>query len=376
MYFSKYNIFSRIKDSDNYFLINILSGNADIVSAQKAEEIKQGIFTDREEFIEKGYLTDEQEEKKLYVEEYLNFTERREKDEVQLFFVPWYVCNFNCTYCYQSGYENEFVELSISIIDAFFKYIEKEFSGRHKYVTIFGGEPLLNGTKYENLIRYFLHKAAEAGLDTAIVTNGYYLEEYIEIFKEHKIREIQVTLDGVGITHDSRRPLKGGKATFEKIVSGIDAALTNNLNINLRAVIDKENISGLADLARWAIAKGWTKHQNFKTQLGRNYELHYCQSGRNKLFSRVEFYESLFNLIGENPEIMEFHRPAFSISKFLFDNGELPQPLFDACTGCKTEWAFDYTGQVYSCTATVGKPGAALGTFFPEITRKDDIIKG
>ena len=76
----------------------------------------------------------------------------------------------------------------------------------------------------------------------------------------------------------------------------------------------------------------------------------------------------------EFPGIAEFHKPAFSVSRFLSENGELPSPLFDSCTGCKTEWAFDYTGRIYSCTATVGKKEEALGTFFPEVTLQHDKV--
>jgi uncharacterized protein len=71
---------------------------------------------------------------------------------------------------------------------------------------------------------------------------------------------------------------------------------------------------------------------------------------------------------------VEFYKPAYSVSKFLSENGELPDPLFDACPACKTEWAFDYTGQIYSCTATVGKTDESLGSFYPAVTRKNQII--
>jgi uncharacterized protein len=139
-------------------------------------------------------------------------------------------------------------------------------------------------------------------------------------------------------------------------------------------VIDKENINGLPEMAKFAIEKGWTKNPLFKTQLGRNYELHHCQATSEKLFSRISLYESIYNLVKLNPYILEFHKPAFSVSKFLAENGELPEPLFDACPACKTEWAFDYTGQIYSCTATVGKEGEALGSFYPEVSRKEEMI--
>jgi len=368
MYFSKYNIFSKIKNSDSSYIVNLLTGNADVLDADKAAEIISGNYTNIDEYLEKGYLADESAEKKLYNSKYLDFIELRDNDEIQIFFAPWYACNFECSYCYQAGYENKFNTPSKGLIDSFFRYITKEFKERKKYITLFGGEALLSGEKYKNIITYFLEQAELANIDLAIVTNGYALSEYIDILKTKKIREIQVTLDGVEEAHDKRRPLKGGTPTFYKIVEGIDLALENNININLRMVLDKENMSDLVDLARFAIKKGWTKHNYFKTQFGRNYELHYCQAGQSKLYTRLEFYQTLYEQIQKYPEILEFHRPAFSISNYLFENGELPSPLFDACSGCKSEWAFDYTGHIYSCTATVGKPGSSLGTFYPEVT--------
>jgi uncharacterized protein len=145
--------------------------------------------------------------------------------------------------------------------------------------------------------------------------------------------------------------------------------------VNLRMIVDKDNIAFLPALADIAIEKGWTKHPNFKTQLGRNYELHSCQENQKALFSRMEMYEDIYQLLKQHPQIIEFHKPAFSISKFLSENGELPSPLFDACPACKTEWAFDYTGQIYSCTATVGKAGEELGTFWPEVSLHKERIE-
>ena len=86
-------------------------------------------------------------------------------------------------------------------------------------------------------------------------------------------------------------------------------------------------------------------------------------------------YKEIYNIVKEFPEVLEFHKPAFSISKFIFENGELPNPLFDSCTGAKTEWAFDYTGKIYSCTATVGNDGDELGTYFPEIKLNEQLIE-
>jgi len=354
--YSKYNIFSKIRDSENHFIVNLLTGNADILNKDETEQLQSLIsrkdISDvdfRNELAEKGYLSEEAEEKKLYRTRYLDFLDSRSKDEIQLFFVTNYSCNFACTYCYQDQYSNPEKQLNNDIIDSFFTYVKREFAGRNKYITVFGGEPLLNSPRQKASIKYLLEKSSEASLDISFVTNGYNLESYMDIFRNRNI-------------------------TFSKIVKGIDACLENKITINLRMVIDKENIENLPDLARFAIDKGWTKSPYFKTQIGRNYELHHCQSSPDKLFSRVSLYETIYDLSKQHPHILEFYNPAYSVAKFLSENGSLPDALFDSCPACKTEWAFDYTGQIYSCTATVGKSNESLGSFYPSVTKKNEMI--
>ena len=382
MEFSRFNIISKIRDSKDYFLVNLLSGNADILSPAEAKRVEtvrkdtsipSGKFY--KELAEKGYFVEGHEEYKTFKKRYLDFIEMRENDEIQIFFIPDYSCNFACSYCYQDEYQNPAGSAGREVIDAFFYYIKREFTSRRKYITIFGGEPLLNSRRQKETISYIADRSVEYGLDLCIVTNGYALEDYTDILKRTNIREIQVTLDGTEHIHNNRRFLKGGGVTFDKIVRGIDLCLENQININLRMVLDRENIDNLPDLAGFAIEKGWTSRENFKVQIGRNYELHHCQNSSKKLFDRLSMYESILALSKKHPHIRDFYRPAYSITKFLSENGELPDPLFDSCPACKTEWAFDYTGKIYPCTATVGKPEESLGTFFPEVTRNDELIE-
>lgn len=366
MQLSKHNIVSKLPDSDKYFIVNLLSQNADILDSEQYHQFMSREGDYAQEYIKKGYVVNPADEEKLYKASYLDFIETRDNDEIQLFFVPSYTCNFSCSYCYQDEYLNINKIADEKIVHAFFKYIESHFSDRKKYITIFGGEPLLNGKKQRKFLELFIFEANKHKLDIAIVTNGYYLDSYIDLLKTATIREIQVTLDGVGKEHDARRPLKNGQATFNKIADGIDLALKANLPVNLRMVVDKSNVNELPALARFAIKRKWTKSKLFKTQLGRNYELHNCQIDNDKLYTRLAMYQDIYLLIKKHPEIPEFHKPSFSISKFLFEEGKLPDALFDSCPATKTEWAFDYSGKIYSCTATVGKAGEELGTFYPD----------
>ena len=365
---SKHNLLGPLGDTGSWYLVNPLSGSADVLTEEEARAFRAGSPIDPDLLAERGYLTDQVEEESRFRRAYLDFLDGRDRDEVQLFFVPWYGCNFACDYCYQSAYEPEPLVPSSELIDAFFAYVDQQLGDRRRYLTVFGGEPLLPGARQRRVIEQLVDGAVKHRLPLAVVTNGYHLESYLDLLARAEIRELQVTLDGVGPAHDRRRPLKGGGSTFERVVAGIDAALARDLPVNLRFVVDRDNLAALPDLADFAIARGWTEHPRFKTQIGRNYELHECQSGRAKLYSRLELYQDLLGLIEQHPQLLELHRPAFHFARFLFDQGELPSPIFDACPACKTEWAFDASGRIFPCTANVGKEGEDVGTFFPEIT--------
>ena len=108
------------------------------------------------ELAEKGYLIEKDEEDKLYRNKYLDFIDERDDEEIQLFFVPNYSCNFACSYCYQDEYAPSKGQLNDNIIDSFFSYIQTRFAGKRKYITVFGGEPLLNSPKQKEIISYVI----------------------------------------------------------------------------------------------------------------------------------------------------------------------------------------------------------------------------
>jgi uncharacterized protein len=385
---SKHNILTKIHGDERWLLANLLSGEADVLEPAIGERLSRGEISaladdaQATELAAKGYLVDPDEEQRRYRKAYLDFLETRTTDEVQLFYAPTYACNFGCSYCFQDEYAPppaaetaDAAGPGEAALAAFFAYVDATFRDRKKYVTLFGGEPLLSSPSARRMVDAIVAGTVERGLDLAVVTNGYNLASYVPALQKGRIREVQVTLDGTEKVHDARRYLKGGGETFQRVVEGVDAALAAGLAVNLRAVLDRDNVESFGELAHFAIERGWTKHPGFKTQIGRNYELHHCQSERSRLYTRVSLYEDLHRLVERDPAILEFHKPAFSIAKFLFERGELPDPLFDACPACKTEWAFDYTGRIYPCTANVGKSGEAVGTFWPEVKLDASLVE-
>ncbi|WP_129408292.1 radical SAM protein [Marinitoga lauensis] len=80
----------------------------------------------------------------------------------------------------------------------------------------FGGEPLMNFKAIEYINKKIIDES-EAELFSSMSSNGYLLN-YIDVskFDELKIKNVQITLDGIEETHDIYRPLVGGGKTFKK----------------------------------------------------------------------------------------------------------------------------------------------------------------
>lgn len=369
---SDHNLLAQLNE-ETWIIANPLAGTADLLTSKEADDYQHDRLTEISHFKNRGYLVNPDEEAAAFQVAYVDFLKERETDEVQIFYVPTYACNFQCDYCYQLAYENP-TRQDPRVLEAFFDYVDTTFRHVPKYLTLFGGEPLLNGAPHKREIARFLEMATARGLETAVVTNGYHIQEYLGILDAARLREVQITLDGVRDGHDTRRPLKRGGGTFHRIVDGIDALLERNITVNLRLVLDRGNINQLPRLADFAVRKGWTNHPAFKTQLGRNYALHHCQKYPENLYERLEMARAIAELMATDPQIAVFHKPTFHLAKTIAETGTLPAPNFDACPAAKTEWGFDYTGRIYGCTATLGKTDACLGTFYPEIRLDEDAI--
>ena len=91
---SKYNIFSKLHNSDSYYIVNSLSGNADILEKEEGLRYLEDNIQDTSDWIEKGYFVNLEEEQKNYKQKYLDFIDDRDSDEIQIFFVSTYGCNF------------------------------------------------------------------------------------------------------------------------------------------------------------------------------------------------------------------------------------------------------------------------------------------
>lgn len=384
MFPAKNNIIVELQDSNplEYAIMNPITGSFDLMGQREhswfiATGVRPSLDQDTlDYFLERGYAyLDQAGEQQAIDRAYREFKAEVADAEVQLMLVPTYSCNFACTYCFQHGIDGRPQLISKDIVDAFFAYARDTFvqAGKKPFVTLFGGEPLMNSKAHREIIEYILDGCAREGYEFAAVTNGYEFVHYVEALKKVKVKEIQFTLDGSQQKHDKRRVLQGGQGTYDRVVEGIAAAVANQIPVNLRSVVDRDNIEDLVGLADYCERQGWLDlpPERFKTAIGRNYELFECYKMPDHLYSQVDLWADYATLAKKHPVLAKYHRPDYKGVRHLVDTGELYLASFDTCPAGKTEFVFDLYGEIYGCTASCGREEYRLGRYWPTVEKNE-----
>ncbi len=391
MFPAKNNMIVKLEDSNpvEYAIMNPITGSFDLMSAREhAWFVAFGTTSgerpqlDRDTldyFLERGYAyLDAKGEQQAIDKAYGEFNEEIGAAQVQLMLVPTYGCNLACTYCFQHGIDGRPQLISHEIVDAFFDYARENFADRLQkpFVTLFGGEPLVNSPAQREIIDYIIDGCAREGYEFAAVTNGYDFPEFVPSLNKVKVKEIQFTLDGSQPVHDQRRITANHKGTFDRVAAGIAAAVENGIPVNLRSVVDRENINDLVNLAEFCDAQGWLElpPELFKTQIGRNYELFESYCSPQHLMTQVELWGEYAALCKAYPVLEKFHRPNFKGVRHLVETGEMAMASFDTCPAGKTEWVFDLYGEIYGCTASCGRDEYRLGRYWPTVEKNEQQI--
>lgn len=107
-----------------------------------------------------------------------------------------------------------------------------------EHIGLFGGEPLL--PRNRRTIEYLFNKTLDKSYD--VITNGYYLDQFIDLLTCVNVSYVMVTLDGKRETHNKRRYLANAEPTFDKILHNIQKCLENRIPVRIRMNIDQNTI--------------------------------------------------------------------------------------------------------------------------------------
>lgn len=211
---------------------NLLSNNSNIKILEQDKELF--------DLLKKAKVVVVDDDVELKKIEYHVKSKRFSHNTMALTINPTLDCNFACPYCFEESHTSEYMsdEVENKIID----FVRNNNEIKSLNVTWFGGEPLLGYKRIKSLTKKL--QALPLSYNSGMITNGYLLtRDIIKNLKDLQINNIQITLDGLATKHDSRRCLKNGGKTFDKIMSNID--LLNELSpdtyVNIRFNVDKTN---------------------------------------------------------------------------------------------------------------------------------------
>jgi uncharacterized protein len=161
---------------------------------------------------------------------------------------PTEKCNFRCTYCYEDfeiGRMSDELQRSIEI------FLERRVSTlKSLQFSWFGGEPLLAKDVVLRLMKHAKHLCDDNGIlfSSGMTTNAYLLEyDLAEELLSLNQDFYQITLDGIGDTHDILRRRADGAGTFDRIWKNLVAMkeLQGNFDCMLRIHVRRDNIDNL-----------------------------------------------------------------------------------------------------------------------------------
>jgi uncharacterized protein len=187
---------------------------------------------------------------------------------LDLVILPTYNCNFRCEYCFErKRLERGGAWLSRvmtqEMADAIFRQVEEYHAKgiKLRHCILYGGEPLLQVNR--EIVAYICERCKALDMPLICVTNGYELDRFIDLISEHHFDFLQVTVDGVGPTHDERRYLAGGQGSYERIMENIELALKRDITIHLRINVNRENLQSAMELPAEFRRRGFTDHPHF-----------------------------------------------------------------------------------------------------------------
>lgn len=357
---SYFNFIQKIRNSDNeYTLYNSRTGCLSLLDECHYRQYLD--YPDKEisdtEFLNQlqscGYVVGN------YEEEYdqIRFQMYRAKFSssiLSLVIAPTMNCNFACTYCYEKNQLHNCL-MSEEIQDAIIAYLEA-YSGviRNLKIEWYGGEPLL-ATEVINRLNERIQVICTSNniqCTEQMITNGYLLDqEHIKFLNNNKINKIQVTLDGIASTHDSRRMHKTGRGTYNQIMENLKLCkLYYNGQVDLRVNVDKNNIDEVDKLVEEL--KSQDIYDFVNLYLGRVTDINETSCNGNCLSCQC-FAEENVKFIMKNQGLKQYLQASY------------PHPIGNNCVA-------DYNlaliiapnGDLYKCHMEVGQQQQCVGNIF------------
>lgn len=372
-------------------LANAVSGSMDVVrdvELAALDRLRDGTVTTEDHGVlnalrDRGYVYDDADlEQRQYREIVDGYFDAIQQAPFQFMFIPSFVCNLACPYCFEGELTKKSPQMDEDMIEAAFDAIpliqELHENSGPPYITLFGGEPLLDTAYQRWAVEEILRRSYDRGYPVTAITNGVALDKYAPMLVEYGCEEVQVSLDGPPEIHDTRRIFRNGRPTFELIADSVDAAVAAGLRVLIRVLVDIDSVEAMPRFAEYARDRGWIDEPKVRLFHGFTKQttfLHVTPDQPDHIREAMVrgdvtpgLQDAFYAMLVDNPLVDRMLEPDPAKIRPAILEGDRLRPNLQGCSAGTSVVAFDPNGRIYGCPETVGRPQHACGTFTPDFT--------
>jgi uncharacterized protein len=247
----------RFSSRDAQILAETLtSGRIEIPEDSLPDEVYSQLWTG-------GFIIHSEKDELVEIRE--RFYKAREETPIVLTLTTTMDCNLGCYYCYE---ERSKSKLQVQDLAAIVALAEKRLTASGKrslHVDWYGGEPFLNLEFIESasMALQDLCQRMNVAYSASVISNGtLWPEQSVDFVRKNKIRQVQISFDGMRENHDRhrryRKDYKPGEnaSSFDRAVELIDQLL-DGVRVDIRINIDQANQGDVIPFIKFARSRGW-----------------------------------------------------------------------------------------------------------------------
>jgi uncharacterized protein len=156
-------------------------------------------------------------------------------------------CNLQCQYCFYLDKEHRFSSggnprMTEGVLATYVRQQIEFQRGSPVNFTWQGGEPTLLGVDFfENAVALQRRYAGARAIVNTFQTNGTFLDDTWGRFLKRENFLVGLSLDGPAPLHDLYRTSKGGQATFDQVMRGLQVLKKHGVEFNILTVVHRES---------------------------------------------------------------------------------------------------------------------------------------
>jgi len=289
------------------------------------------------------------------------FWEARRETPLALTLTTTLDCNLGCYYCYEDRSETHLEAASATDVALWARSRLLASGKKTLHVDWYGGEPLLNHEFIDvaSSLLQQLCRELEVVYSASIISNGTcWPKDVGEFIKRHKIRQAQISFDGMRHHHDLRRRFRDKSergSSFDLAVALVDQLL-DFVRVDVRINIDRRNEADLMPFVEFAESRGWFRRK-FPAVI---------QPARLSAYSETSAFMRKSELtLGEYDELRSAVRTK-ARGNFKVEESEAPEgfpvPRSSVCAALANDSVVVGADQkLYRCGLQVSEPHRAVG---------------